>query len=80
MLRSGNLGPASVHRELCGMTVSQDAFSPHDDPDKAVVISYMSQAVSEGLSEWEMLGNGKIWVRFTTGEIFLLAKSKITRL
>jgi len=27
-----------------------------------------------------MLGNGKIWVRFTTGEIFLLAKSKITRL
>jgi hypothetical protein len=50
------------------------------DPAKKLVTKYVRQLVAEGLAEWDVLDNGRVQVRFNTGETFLLAETAITRL
>lgn len=51
-----------------------------DNPDKALVMSYIGQLVADGFAAWEMLDNGEVEVRFTSGETYLLAETTILRL
>lgn len=51
----------------------------HVDRAKALVVAHISQLVSEGYAKWDMLDDGKIRVRFDTGEVFLLAEAGVTR-
>jgi hypothetical protein len=39
-----------------------------DDPDKALVMTYIGQLVADGYAVWDMIGNGEIEVRFTSGQ------------
>lgn len=50
------------------------------DPAKALVMDHIAQIVAAGLAEWGTLSSGDIWVRFRTGETFLLGDKAITRL
>ena len=43
-------------------------------------MSYIGRLVVDGFAAWEMLGNGEVEVRFTSGETYLLAESTILRL
>jgi hypothetical protein len=52
----------------------------HADPAKALVMAYFRRLVADGHAEWRMLENGDIQLRLHTGEIFLLAKTMITRI
>ena len=51
-----------------------------DQPDKAQVMKYIGQLVVDGHAEWQMLDNGEVEVRFTSGEIYVLSKATILRL
>lgn len=51
-----------------------------DNPDKAHVMAYFGQLVADGFAVWEKLENGEIEVRFSSGEIYLLAETTILRL
>lgn len=59
-----------------------DAFVAlaRDNPDKALVMSYIGRLVADGFAAWEMLDNGEVEVRFTSGETYLLAETTILRL
>lgn len=52
----------------------------HEEPGKALVMDYLAQIVAAGLAEWDTLSSGNVWVRFRTGETFLLGETTITRL
>jgi hypothetical protein len=52
----------------------------NDNPDKALVITYVGQLVADGFAVWEKLENGEIEVRFSSGEVYLLAETTILRL
>lgn len=79
--RSGFDGKASRHR-LPGTEAAVDALIAlaKDNPDKALVMTYIGQLVADGFAAWEMRDNGEIEVRFTSGEIYLLAETTILRL
>jgi hypothetical protein len=51
-----------------------------DDPDKALVMTYIGQLVADGFAVWDILRNGEIEVRFISGETYLLAETTILRL
>ena len=51
-----------------------------DQPDKALVMKYIGQLVVDGYAKCEMLDNGEVEVRFTSGEVYLLGKTTILRL
>ncbi len=51
-----------------------------DNPDKALVMTYIGQLVADGFAVWERLDNGEVEVRFTSGETYLLAETTILRL
>jgi hypothetical protein len=51
----------------------------HPDPMKALVVKYIGQLVAAGQAEWERRENGNVWLRFQTGEIFLLEETTIAR-
>lgn len=59
-----------------------DAFVAlaRDNPDKALVMTYIGQLVADGFATWDMLDNEEIEVRFTSGETYLLARTTILRL
>ncbi len=66
----------------CGMKASPDesrVLFP-EEPAKALVMDYIAQIVAAGLAEWDTLRSGDVWVRFRTGESFLLSEGTITRL
>ena len=44
------------------------------------MISYIGQLVAGGFVEWDRLDDGDIWLRFNTGETFLLTETMIVRL
>jgi hypothetical protein len=50
-----------------------------DNPDKALIVTYIGELVAEGFAAWEVLANGDIEVCFTSGETFLLAEDTILR-
>jgi hypothetical protein len=51
-----------------------------DDPDKALVMTYIGQLVADGFAVWDILRNGEIEVRFISGEAYLLAETTLLRL
>jgi hypothetical protein len=74
---------AMTKRETsCGTGATSDAIAGlvHADPAKALVMAYFRRLVADGHAEWRMLENGDIQLRLHTGEIFLLAKTMITRI
>ena len=69
-------------RTLPGTEEAIDAIVAfaEDNPDKALVVTYIGRLVADGFAAWEMLDNGEIEVRFTSGEAYLLAENTILRL
>lgn len=82
MFLPGNVDAIAERQRLCGMRASPEGAREftYEDPDKAFVMGCIARAVAEGLAEWDRMPNGDIWVRFISGEVFLLAGSSITRL
>jgi hypothetical protein len=66
----------------CGTDATSDAIARliHRDPAKALAMTYFSRLVADGYAEWHMLDNGDIRLHLLTGEIYLLAKTMITRI
>lgn len=52
----------------------------NDDPEKKLVLTYITRLVTDGYAEVTTQRNGEIEVRFASGEIYLLAESSILRL
>ena len=52
----------------------------HRGSAKALAMSHFSRLVAEGYAEWRMLEDGDIRLCLLTGEIYLLAKTTITRI
>ncbi len=50
------------------------------DPDKAVVIDYFRQLVSDDLAEWVVRKDGDVEVHLRAGGAFLLARDGLTRI
>jgi hypothetical protein len=69
-------------RRLLGTEGAIDALVAlaKDDPDKALVMTYIGQLVADGFAVWAILHNREIEVRFTSGETYLLAETTILRL
>lgn len=82
MFSRGGFDAKASRRKLPGTEEAIDALVAlaHDNPDKALVMKYIGQLVVDGYAEWEMLENGEVEVRFTTGETYLLAETTILRL
>ena len=50
-----------------------------DNPDKVLVVTYIRRLVADGFAAWDVLDNGDIEVRFTSGESYLLGENTILR-
>jgi hypothetical protein len=50
------------------------------DPDKARVMAYFRSLVADGLAQWHTLDDGTVRLSLSTGEIYLLKETIITRL
>ena len=44
------------------------------------MVHWVAQLAADGLAEWELLGNGDILLRLSSGEAYLLAAFTIQRL
>lgn len=82
MFSRGGFDARTTGGKLPGTEEAIDAFVAlaRDNPDKALVMGYIGQLVADGFAAWEMLDNGEVEVRFTSGETYLLAESTILRL
>jgi hypothetical protein len=62
----------------CGTDATSDAIAGlvHDDPAKALVMSYFRRLIADDLGEWHMLE--RRYPGRHTGETYLLAKTMIT--
>ena len=82
MFSRGGFDARTSGGKLPGTEEAIDAFVAlaRDNPDKALVMSYIGQLVADGFATWEMLDNGEVEVRFTSGETYLLAETTILRL
>lgn len=82
MFSRGGFDARAGRRKLPGTEEAIDALVTlaKDNPDKALVMTYIGQLVADGYAEWDMLDNGEIEVRFTSGETYLLAETTILRL
>ncbi|MCP4559389.1 MAG: hypothetical protein GY873_35270 [Bosea sp.] len=82
MFSRGGFDARTSGGKVPGTEEAIDAFVAlaRDNPDKALVMSYIGQLVADGFAAWEMLGNGEVEVRFTSGETYLLAETTILRL
>jgi hypothetical protein len=45
-----------------------------------LVVTYIRRLVADGFAAWDVLDNGDIEVRFTSGESYLLGENTILRL
>lgn len=59
---------------------SEVAGSARIDPDKVRVMAYFRGLVADGLAEWHKLDDGTVRLSLTTGEIYLLKETAITRI
>ncbi|MUZ75823.1 hypothetical protein GOZ90_24460 [Agrobacterium vitis] len=50
-----------------------------NNPDKALVMTYIGQLVVAGHVEVELLDNGEVEARFASGETYILAETTILR-
>jgi len=82
MFSSGGFNASPDRRKLCGTEEAIGALvaAAKDNPDKALVMSYVGQCVAGGFAVWELLEAGEIEVRFASGETYLLADTTILRL
>jgi hypothetical protein len=82
MFSRGGFDARTSGGKLPGTEEAIDAFVAlaRDNPDKALVMSYIGRLVADGFAAWEMLDNGEVEVRFTSGETYLLAETTILRL
>jgi len=82
MFSRGGFDAKATRRKLPGteQVVEDLVARAEDDPDKALVMKYIGQLVIDGYAEWEMLDNGEVEVRFTSGETYLLGESTILRM
>jgi hypothetical protein len=82
MFSRGGFDAKASQRKLPGTEKAIDALAAlvQDNPDKALVMTYIGQLVADGYAEWDMLDTGEIEVRFSSGEAYLLAKTTILRL
>jgi hypothetical protein len=81
MFSRGGFGAKTSRRRLSGTEEAVDALVAlaWDNPDKALVVGYIGQLVAAGFAIWDMLDNGEIEVRFTSGETYLLTETAILR-
>lgn len=81
MFSRGGFDAKASRRKLPGTEEAIDALVAlaQDNPDKALVMKCIGQLVVNGYAEWEMLDNGKVEIRFTSGETYLLARTTILR-
>lgn len=82
MFSRGGFDAKVTRRKLPGteQAVEDLVALAQDNPDKALVMKYIGQLVVDGYAEWEMLDNGEVEVRFTSGETYLLGETTILRL
>ncbi|MET0679063.1 MAG: hypothetical protein ABW175_24960 [Bradyrhizobium sp.] len=82
MISRSGFDAKALGRKLPGTEKAVETFVAlgQDQPDKALVMKYIGQLVVDGYAEWEMLDNGEVEVRFTSGEIYLLSKAAVLRL
>ena len=78
----GGFDARASRRRLPGTEEVIDALVSlaKSDPDKALIMTYVGKLVADGFAVWEILADGEIEVRFTSGETFLVAKTTILRL
>ncbi|VIO69692.1 hypothetical protein CI1B_29000 [Bradyrhizobium ivorense] len=50
------------------------------DPAKAEVMAHFANLVADGFAEWQVLDNGTIRLRLTTGATYLLEQTTVTRI
>jgi hypothetical protein len=81
-LTSSGFDAKTRRRELPGTCETADAIVAlaRDNPDKALVMTYIGRLVIGGFAAWEMLENSEIEVRFNSGETYLLAETTILRI
>jgi hypothetical protein len=82
MFSLGAFDQRTRRRRLRGTRATPDAIAAlfRADPAKALVMTCIGQLVADGHAEWDMLDNGDIQLRFSTGEKFLLAATMLIRL
>jgi hypothetical protein len=82
MFSRGGFDAKTSRRKLPGTEKAIDGLVAlaKNNPDKALVMTYIGQLVADGFAAWDMLDNGEIEVRFTSGETYLLAETTILRL
>lgn len=82
MFSRGGFDAKADQREQAGIEEAIDSFVAlaKDNPDKAHVMTYIGQLVADGFAVWQKLDDGEIEVRFTSGEVYLLAETTILRL
>ena len=51
----------------------------HGNPDKALVMTWIGQLVTDGYAKWTTLNDGDIELSFGSGETFLLAERAAIR-
>lgn len=82
MFSRGGFDAKARRRKLPGSEEAIGALAAlaQDNPDKALVMTYIVQLVADGDAEWDVFGNGEVEVRFTSGETYLLSETTILRL
>jgi len=82
MFPRGAFDARTKREKRCRTRTTPDAIAGlvYADPAKVRVLTYFCRIVADGYAEWHMLKNGDIWLRFRTGEIYLLTKTTITRI
>jgi hypothetical protein len=66
-----------AHQEI--RTMSAETGLPNADPTKEYVLSCPAQLVLDGLAQCDMLDNGDMELRFSSGETYLLGNEVVTR-
>ena len=82
MVSRGGFNATTLRRKRLGAEKAVESLAAlgADQPDKSLVTKYIGQLVRDGYAEYDMLDNGEVEVRFTSGEIYLLGKTSILRL
>ena len=71
---------AKSRRKLSGTEAAVDTLVAlaNDNPDKALVMTYIGQLVADGFAVWDKLDNGEIKVLFASGLVPDLSRLRRT--
>lgn len=66
----------------CGTIAPQNAsrVPVSDELVKTYLMEWIAQVVEAWLADWKVLPGGEVWVRFRTGEVYLLGATAVARL